>query len=50
MNPKIQIGLGLGLAAINVYDMTQVGFEVKHAVFFGLAVLAIVSGAAKLKS
>jgi hypothetical protein len=44
VNPKIQIALGVGLVLITVYDMTHVGFEVKHAIFFGLGSLAIVSG------
>jgi hypothetical protein len=44
MNPKIQIALGVGLVLITVYDLTHVGFEVKHAVFFGLGSLAIISG------
>ena len=49
MNPKLQLTLGIGLALINIYDLTQVGFELKHGIFLGIASLAILTALGKIK-
>lgn len=41
MNSKFRIILGLGLIAITVYDVMVSGFDYKHAIFLGIASLAI---------
>ncbi len=44
MNFKFQFYVGLGLVGLTIYDMAMIGFEIKHALFFGIAGLAIYQG------
>jgi len=47
MKFNFQIFLGLGLIAITVYDVVVAGFDYKHAIFIGIASLAIYSAISK---
>ncbi|WP_165779264.1 hypothetical protein [Brumimicrobium salinarum] len=47
MNTNFQIIIGLGLLGITAYDIVMSGFHFKHAIFIGIAALAIVSAIAK---
>ncbi|HLV42150.1 MAG TPA: hypothetical protein VKY37_07720 [Brumimicrobium sp.] len=47
MSSKFRIILGLGLIAITIYDVMVSGFDYKHAVFLGIASLAIYFAIAK---
>ncbi|WP_165366234.1 hypothetical protein [Brumimicrobium glaciale] len=41
MKLNFRVILGLGLVAITVYDIIVAGFHFKHAIFLGIAALAI---------
>lgn len=41
---KFQFYVGLGLVGLTIYDLSLSGFEVKHALFIGIAALAIYQG------
>jgi hypothetical protein len=48
-NLKFQFYVGLGLVGLTLYDVVQASFEMKHAIFLGIAALAIYQGIAKGK-
>lgn len=43
-NFKFQFYVGLGLIGFTVYDAVIAGFDYKHALFIGIAALAIYQG------
>ena len=47
MNSNFRIVLGLGLIGITIYDVVVSGFDYKHAIFLGIASLAIYFAIAK---
>lgn len=47
MNPKFQIIIGLGLIAITAYDIFVAGYHFKHAIFIGIASIAIYTAIGK---
>jgi hypothetical protein len=47
MKSNFQIIIGLGLIGITVYDIVVAGFHYKHAIFIGIAAIAIVSALGK---
>jgi hypothetical protein len=48
-NIKFQFYVGLGLVGLTIYDVFKTTFEMKHAIFLGIAALAIYQGMAKAK-
>ena len=43
-NLKFQFYVGLGLVGFTIYDAALAGFDYKHALFLGIAGLAIYQG------
>lgn len=43
-NLKFQFYVGLGLVGFTIYDAVLAGFDYKHALFLGIAGLAIYQG------
>ena len=41
MKLNFRVVLGLALVAITIYDIIALGFHIKHAIFLGIAALAI---------
>jgi hypothetical protein len=48
-NLKFQFYVGLGLVGLTLYDVFKTAFEMKHAIFLGIAALAIYQGLASKK-
>lgn len=49
MKGNFQVIVGLGLIGITIYDVVVAGFDYKHAIFIGIASLAIFMAISKRK-